>query len=99
MLHTTLLHTVYLQISPHSQTQGTPAKTWVEKLATRSIEEIRQSVAARYPYAIISKIEGIDKDEHGNDSSFPIDDDHELDVYLSHVHGRKALLVLTLGQM
>jgi hypothetical protein len=99
MLHTTLLHTVYLQISPHSQTQGTAAKTWVEKLATRSIEEIRQLVAARYPYAIISKIEGIDKDEHGNDSSFPIDDDHELDVYLSHVHGRKALLVLTLGQM
>lgn len=100
LLHTTLLHTpVWLQISSHTQVQGIPAKTWVEKLATRSVEEIRQLIAAKYSYTIISKIEGIDKDEHGNDSSFHIDEDHELDAYLSQVHGRKALLVLTLGQM
>jgi hypothetical protein len=100
MLHTTLLHTtVNFQISPHSQTQGLPTKPWVEKLASRSIEEIRQLIAAKYPYVIITKIEGIDKDEHENDSSFPIDENHELDDYLSHVDGRKALLVLTLGQM
>ncbi|KAJ5128433.1 hypothetical protein N7448_002151 [Penicillium atrosanguineum] len=100
MLHTTLLHTpIYLQISPHSQIQGNSTKPWAEKLATRSIEEIRQLIAAKYPYTIISKIEGMDKDEHENDSSFPIDEDHELDDYLSHVHGRKASLVLTLEQM
>ncbi|KAJ5681520.1 uncharacterized protein N7477_001460 [Penicillium maclennaniae] len=100
MLHTTLLHSlIYLQISPHSQIPEISTKNWAEKLATRSVEEIRQLTAAKYPYAVISKIEGVDKDEHENDSYFPIDEDHELDDYLSHVHGRKALLLLTLQQM
>lgn len=100
MLQSTLLSTpVYLQISPHSQFQGLPAKPWAEKLATRSIGELRHLISARYPYALISKIEGVDKDEHGNETFFPIDEDHELDAYLTHVHGRKALLVSTLGQI
>ncbi|KAJ5096265.1 hypothetical protein NUU61_005621 [Penicillium alfredii] len=99
MLQPTLLHTpVHLQICPQDP-QGPAVKTWLEKLATRTVEELRQSVAARYPYSIIIKIEGIDRDEHGNELSFSIDEDHELDSYLAHVHGRKALIVLTLSQI
>lgn len=100
MLHSSLLNTpVFLQISPHSHLQGTPAKPWLEKLATRSIEELRQLIAARHPYAIISRIEGIEKDESGNETLFRIDEDHELDSYLNHMHGKKSLLVLTLRQI
>ena len=101
IIHSTLLNTtVWFQCSPQSQLQGSaPAKPWMEKLATRSVEEVRQIITARYPYSILSKIEGVDKDEHGNESFFPVDEDHELDAYLAHVHGRKALLVFTAGQI
>ncbi|KAJ5605081.1 hypothetical protein N7510_010235 [Penicillium lagena] len=100
MLNPNLLHTpIYLQISPQSQVPGVASKTWAEKLTTRTIDELRQFVAARYPYSTITKIEGIDRDEQGNVIPFLIDEDHELDAYLTHVHGRKASLVLTLGQI
>lgn len=103
MLGSPLLHTPVsfqvnsLQMNPQSQLQGTTPKSWVEKLETRSVDELRQLVAARYPYSIITKIEGMDRDEQGNELPFPIDDDHELDAYLNHMHGRKALVVFTLG--
>jgi hypothetical protein len=100
MLSSALLQTpVCFQISPESQPQETTAKSWPEKLATRTVDELRQLFAARYPYSIITRIEGIDRDEDGNEIPFPIDEDHELDAYLTHVHGRKALLVFTLGRI
>lgn len=100
MLHSPLLNTtVWFQSSPQSQLQGTPAKPWMDKLATRSVEEVRQIITGRYPYSILSKIEGVDQDEHGNETFFSIDEDHELDAYLAQVHGRKALLVFTVGQI
>lgn len=99
MLESTVLHTpVYLRISPQSQQHGS-SKTWVEKLASRSVAELRQFVTARYPDCIVTKIEGVDKDENGNEVSFLIDEDHELDAYLTHVHGRKASFSFCLSQM
>jgi hypothetical protein len=97
MLHSALLNTdVILQIRPHNDLPANTSRTWTEKLNSRTLEEIRQLVANRYPYSIVNKIEGVGKDEHGNDTSFGIDEDHELDAYLTHVHERKPLLVLTL---
>ncbi|KAJ5109790.1 hypothetical protein N7532_002435 [Penicillium argentinense] len=97
IIHSNLLNTlVHLQLSPHSQLQDPSLGTWVEKLATRSVEELRQVIGAKYPYSIISKVEGLDRDEHGNETFFPIDEDHELDAYLNHVQGRKALFNLAL---
>lgn len=100
IINPSLLHTpISLEISPQSHLQGPPPKNWMEKLATRSVDELRQIISAKYPYAIISKIEGVDRDDHGSESVFLIDEDHELDAYLAHVHGRKALFSLTLGQI
>ncbi|OQE29688.1 hypothetical protein PENSTE_c002G02076 [Penicillium steckii] len=95
-----LLHTpISFEISSQSHLQGPPPKNWMEKLASRSVDELRQIISNKYPYAIISKIEGIDRDDHGNENIFLIDEDHELDGYLGHVNGRKALFRLTLGQI
>ena len=100
MLSSALLHTpVWFRVGSKYQSQETTQKPWLEKLATRTVEELRQLIGARYPYSIITRIEGIDRDEEGNDIPFSIDDDHELDAYLTHVHGRKALLDFTLGQI
>lgn len=99
VLGSTVLHTpVYLRISPQSRQHGS-SKTWVEKLATRSVAELRQLVAARYPDSVITKIEGVDKDENGNEICFLIDEDDELDAYLTHVQGRKASFSFCLGQV
>ncbi|OQD62435.1 hypothetical protein PENPOL_c012G06936 [Penicillium polonicum] len=100
MLSSALLHTpVWFQVGSKDQSQETTPKPWLEKLATRTVEELRQLIGARYPYSIITRIEGIDRDEEGNEIPFSIDDDHELDAYLTHVHGRKALLDFTLGHI
>ncbi|OJJ48058.1 hypothetical protein ASPZODRAFT_129979 [Penicilliopsis zonata CBS 506.65] len=89
---------IYLRISPHSQLHCS-SKTWVEKLITRSISELRQHVVARYPDSEVTRIEGLDKDEHGNEISFLIDEDHELDAYLTHVQARKASFFFCLSEI
>ncbi|KAJ5734785.1 hypothetical protein N7533_013188 [Penicillium manginii] len=102
IINANLLNThISFEISPQSHLQGPPPKNWIEKLSTRSMEELRQLISAKYPYAIVSKIEGIDQDEHGTEHYFPIEEDPELDSYLAHVasHGRKASFNLTLGQI
>ncbi|KAF7712087.1 Uncharacterized protein PECH_004638 [Penicillium ucsense] len=102
MLHSTLLNpVVWFQSSPQSQIQGPPPKPWTDKLATRSVEELRQIITSHFPYAILSKIEGMAKDENDQDTLYPIDEDHELDAYLSHVFERKAeaVFLYTVGQI
>lgn len=89
---------VYLRISPQSQLHAA-SKTWVDKLATRSVAELRLLVANKFPRAQITRIEGIDKDESGHEFPFLIDEDHEMDAYLTHVHGRKASFVLCLSSV
>ncbi|OXV05249.1 hypothetical protein Egran_06983 [Elaphomyces granulatus] len=98
-LGSTILPTpVYLRISPQSQIHAA-SRTWVEKLTSRTIAELRRLVAAKFPGSAVSRIEGIEKDESGSDVSFLIDEDHELDAYLTHVQGRKASFILYLNLM
>ncbi|KAF7592838.1 hypothetical protein BBP40_012373 [Aspergillus hancockii] len=89
---------VYLRIHSQSPLHG-DSKTWIEKLTTRSVTELRQLVNARYSDTFITKIEGIDKDENGNEISFLVDEDHELDAYLTHVQGRKASFQFCIDQV
>jgi hypothetical protein len=99
VLEPPVLHTpVYLRISPQSQSHS-DSKTWAEKLVTRSVAELRQLVTGRYPASNVDRIEGVDKDDGGNELSFLIDEDHELDAYLTHVHGRKASFVFFLSEI
>ena len=86
---------VYLGISSQSQVYGT-SKSWAEKLATRSVTELQQLVLSRFPDSTISKIEGIDDDTPGTEVPFLIDDDQGLDVYLTHIQGKRALFLFCL---
>ncbi|KAH8692444.1 hypothetical protein BGW36DRAFT_363435 [Talaromyces proteolyticus] len=87
---------VYFRISPQSQIHGA-SKTWVEKLISSSVAELRNLIQAKYPASVVTRIEGIEKDERGDEISFVVDEDHELDAYLTHMHGRKASFVIRLS--
>ncbi|RHZ43824.1 Clr5 domain-containing protein [Aspergillus thermomutatus] len=93
---TTLQVPIYVRINPPDQVHG-ESKTCVEKLSAKSVAELRQLVASRYPGSIVTKIQGLDQDEHENEVTFNIHDDNELDAYLTHVHGRRAYFVCRLA--
>lgn len=109
MLDTALLPVpIYLRIHPQSQIHQN-AKTWVDKLSTRTLAELRNVVMNRFTDARIARIEGTEREVgngnnggSGNGSSsareavYVIDEDHELDAYLTHVQGRKATFVFLL---
>lgn len=98
MLDTAMMPTpVYLRVSPQSAAHR-DSKTWVDRLSTRSMNELRDLVAARFPDATVSQIEGaeLERDPRGHDISIPIDEDHELDAYLTHVQGKKATFIFHL---
>jgi hypothetical protein len=71
-------------------------KTFLDKLATRSVDELRQLARTRFNNATTVRIEGTDKAPDGSEMSVVIDEDHELDAYLTHVQGRKATFVFLL---
>ncbi|KAJ6151853.1 hypothetical protein N7470_006981 [Penicillium chermesinum] len=100
MLSPSLLNTtVSFQGRSHDNNAPFDTKPWVEKLSTRSMGEVEQIIVTRYPYSIINKIEGVHNDDNGSESYMPIGSDHELDMYLSHCHERRPLLLFTLGQI
>ncbi|KKZ65856.1 hypothetical protein EMCG_08361 [[Emmonsia] crescens] len=109
MLDTALLPVpIYLRIHPQSQIHQN-AKTWVDKLSTRTLAELRNVVMNRFKDARIARIEGTEREVgNGNNGGsgngslsvreavYVIDEDHELDAYLTHVQGRKATFVFLL---
>lgn len=97
MLDAALIPTpVYLRVHPQSQVYQN-AKTWLDKLSTRSVIELKHLVTAKFKHDVhVARIEGTEKDENGREVSYLIDEDHELDAYLTHVQGRKATFVFLL---
>ncbi|KAL4897390.1 hypothetical protein BDV59DRAFT_167606 [Aspergillus ambiguus] len=90
--------TVHLRIHPDSQVHS-DSKPWVEKLTEKSIGALRQLANAKFPDCFVTKVEAIDRDMDGNEIPFMLDEDHELDTYLTHVQGRKASFSFYLGSV
>ncbi|KAL5339260.1 hypothetical protein BJX70DRAFT_397870 [Aspergillus crustosus] len=88
---------VYLSISSEIGLHM-DSKSWVDKLTSRSIMELKQLVSVKFPDSIIVRIMGFDVDSNGNNFSFDIPDDQQLYGYLGHLQGRKATFAFVLGQ-
>ncbi|KAK2744019.1 hypothetical protein FQN57_004472 [Myotisia sp. PD_48] len=89
---------VYIHVHPQSPSQfhefGGP---WLDKLSLRSLCELRDVIASRIKSINqILRVEGISTSEDGHQSSMVINDDHELDVYLTHMQGHPAVFVVLL---
>jgi Clr5 domain len=83
---------VYLRPHPKSQMYRT-AKVWLGTLSTRTVAELRELLASKWPNASIVRVDGIKKGAGGQEISYLIEEDDELDAYLSHVQDRKATFV------
>jgi Clr5 domain len=88
---------VYVRPHPKSQMHK-GAKMWLESLHSRTVFELRQLLQAKWPDAAIVRIDGVDKDQNGQDISYLIEEDEELDAYLTHVQDRKATIVAMLNR-
>ena len=88
---------VYVRPHPKSQMhKGT--KMWLGSLHSRTVFELRQLLQAKWPEAAIVRIDGVDKDQNGQDIPYLIEEDEELDAYLTHVQERKATIVVMLNR-
>jgi hypothetical protein len=88
---------VYVRPHPKS-TMYEKTKMWLGSLSGRTVQELRAMLAVKYPEATPVRIDGIEKDASGNEISYLIEEDEELDAYLEHVQGRKATFVVLLQQ-
>jgi hypothetical protein len=89
---------VYFRLNPQSQVKQQSTKMWLGTLSTRSVAELRQLATSKHPNSNIVRIDGTEKDINGQDISYIIDEDDELNAYLTHVQGRKATFVVLLNR-
>jgi hypothetical protein len=88
---------VYIRPHPKSQVHGMD-KMWLASMDTRTVNELRRILARKWPNAQFTRIDGVEKGADGQEISYLIEEDDELDAYLDHVNGRKATFVVQLGQ-
>ncbi|KAI9810594.1 MAG: hypothetical protein M1827_006156 [Pycnora praestabilis] len=85
----------YFRLNPLSQVQQ-GIKLWLGTLTSGSVAELRQLATSKHANTAVVRIDGIVRDAAGNDVTFEIDEDDELDAYLVHVQGGKATFVVQL---
>ncbi|ETN46006.1 uncharacterized protein HMPREF1541_00189 [Cyphellophora europaea CBS 101466] len=88
---------VYIRPHPTSQVHSAD-KVWLQTLTSRSVEELRRLLERKWPNAVVSRIDGVERGADGQEISYLIEEDDELDAYLDHVNGRKATVVVQLNR-
>lgn len=88
---------IYLRPHPKSQVYST-SKVWLGTLASRSVAELRALLESKWPNASIARVDGIEKGPGSQEISYLIEEDDELDAYLTHVQDRKATFVALMNQ-
>lgn len=88
---------VYVRPHPKSQVHNSD-KVWLATMTTRSVQELRSVLERKWPNAVISRIDGVEKGGDGQEISYLIEEDDELDAYLDHVNNRKATFVVQLNR-
>lgn len=87
---------VYVRPHPKSQLHRSD-KMWLGSLTTRTVAELRQLLESKWPGAAIVRIDGVEKGSNGQEISYLMEEDEELDAYLTHVQDRKATFVACLN--
>jgi Clr5 domain len=86
---------VYVRPHPKSEIHQS-TKMWLGTLSTRTVLELNNLLASKWADAIIVRVDGVEKGPTGEEISYLIEEDEELDAYLDHVQNRKAIFVAML---
>ena len=90
---------VAIYVRPHPKSQiYQMSKMWLGSLSTRAVVELRHLLTSKWPDAAIVRIDGVERGSNGQDISYLIEEDEELDAYLTHVQDRKATFVALIHQ-
>jgi len=63
------------------------ANLWIATLASRSVQELEQIAADRFPGMMCIRLEAVVKDGRGGELPLSIDHDQELGAYFAHLQG------------
>ena len=80
----------YFKPHPDSQVHKT-AKMWLGQLNTPTVHDLRSTMSTKWADAIFERIQGLSKDVNGQQLTYEIDEDEELEAYLDHVAGGKTV--------
>lgn len=87
---------VYIRPHPQSQVHAND-KMWLASLTSRAVSELYSTVTNKWPDSSITRVHGIEKGSDGQEISYLIEEDEELDAYLDHVQDRKAVFIVLLN--
>jgi Clr5 domain len=88
---------IYLR--PHAKSEvHSSDKMSLASLSTRTVQELHRLLQRKWPNATAIRVDGIEKGPGGQEISYLIEEDEELDAYLDHVKGRKAVFVVQLNR-
>ena len=88
---------IYIKVHPQSEVYKSSKKS-LSTLLRRSVAELKQVVSAKWPDATITRIDGAEKGPNGQELRYLIEEDDELDAYLTHVQDRQATFVVVLDR-
>jgi hypothetical protein len=86
---------VYFRLHPASDIQ-TNNRLWVSTLSSVSVEEVRHLATSKFPGTVAIRLEGIIKQANGHEMTLPVDQDDELEAYLSAISGGKPIFSVQL---
>lgn len=86
---------VYFRLHPSSDIQ-TNNRLWVSTLGLVSVDEVRQLATSKFPGTVAIRVEGIIKQPNGHEMTLPVDQDDELEAYLSAISGGKPIFSVQL---
>jgi hypothetical protein len=81
--HSPISTAVYFRLHPTSEIQA-DSRLWVSTLTSVSVDELRHLAATKFPGTVAGRVEGIVKEANGNEVNLQIDQDDELDAYLTN---------------
>ena len=90
---------VSFYVRPHVNSQvHKNDKMWLATMTLPTVQELRNQLARKWPNASCVRVDGVDKDSNGQEVSYLVEEDEELEAYLEHVKNRKTMFVVLLNR-
>ncbi|KAK4504076.1 hypothetical protein PRZ48_004991 [Zasmidium cellare] len=87
----------YFKLAPGSSVVGNHPRMWLGKLASGTISALHKAATSKAGAARVTKVHGVVKDPDGTESSWLVENEDELEVYLGEAGEKATFLVVLEG--